>query len=129
MTRSLLSWLRPGSCRNIGRQFDRRCPFVPRLLILEDRTLPSTYMVSTLADSGAGSLRQAILDANADSTPDQIVFAPDLHGTIALTSGQLEVTNNLTIVGPGAARLTVSGNDQSRVFSIDAGINVAIDDL
>jgi hypothetical protein len=125
MTRSLFSWLRGGS----GRKLTRRRSFVPRLLVLEDRSLPSTFLVSNLADSGAGSLRQAILDANADSSPDLILFAPDVHGTIALSSGQLEVANNLTIVGPGAAQLAVSGNDQSRVFAIDPGITVAIDDL
>jgi hypothetical protein len=46
----------------------RRSPaarYVPQLLVLEDRTLPSIYMVTTLADSGAGALRQAVLDANA----------------------------------------------------------------
>src|SRR5262249_38388690 len=76
-----------------------------------------------------GSLRQAVLDANTHPGPDQITFAPQLHGTIALTSGQLEVTNDLTIVGLGATRLAVSGTDHSRVFALDAGITVAIDDL
>jgi hypothetical protein len=32
---------------------------------LEDRDVPSTFTVSNLNDSGAGSFRQAILDANA----------------------------------------------------------------
>src|SRR6516225_5615589 len=119
MTCSLFSWLRPSSYRNIGRRADRRRPFVPRLLVLEDRTLPSTFLVSTLADSGAGSLRQAILDANTNHDTDQIVFAPSLQGTIALSSGELNVTDdNLTITGPGAGQLAVSGSDQSRVFNI-----------
>ncbi len=46
---------------------------------LEDRTVPSTFTVTTTADSGPGSLRQAILDANAANTgtatnPDLIQF-------------------------------------------------------
>src|SRR4051794_8863381 len=42
----------------------------------------ATYTVSTTADAGAGSLRQAILDANASPGPDAIVFA--VHGTAPL---------------------------------------------
>src|SRR5262249_40823945 len=130
MTRSLFSWLRPSYCRNLGRRADRRRPFVPRLLVLEDRTLPSTFMVSNLADSGAGSLRQAVLDANANHDTDQIVFAPSLQGTIALSSGELNITeDNLTITGPGARRLAVSGSDHSRVFSVAAGVTAEIDGL
>jgi hypothetical protein len=37
----------------------------PRLEVMEDRTLLSTFVVSNTGDSGPGSLRQAILDANA----------------------------------------------------------------
>ncbi len=58
--------------------------FVPQLLRLEDRTLPSTFTVMNLNDSGPGSLRAAI--ASGDDT---IAFAKGLHGTITLTSGEL----------------------------------------
>src|SRR4051812_13680172 len=44
--------------------------FRPRLLILEDRVLPSAYLVTTTGDSGAGSLRDAINQINADVNPD-----------------------------------------------------------
>ena len=53
-----------------------------------------------------------------------IRFAPNLHGTITLTSGQLSITDSLTISGPGANLLTISGNNTmsgnkaSRVFDI-----------
>jgi len=43
----------------------RRHDFALRLEFLDDRTVPSTFTVDNLADSGPGSLRQAILDANA----------------------------------------------------------------
>ena len=36
----------------------------PRLEVMEDRTLLSTFVVSNTGDSGPGSLRQAILDSN-----------------------------------------------------------------
>jgi hypothetical protein len=42
---------------------------------LESRTLFATFTVTTVADSGAGSLRQAMLDANATSGQDTIAFA------------------------------------------------------
>src|SRR5262249_16656303 len=57
---------------------------------------------------------------------DVIRFAPDVGSTIALTSGQLSITDDLTIVGPGADRLAVSGSDASRVFRIDSGVTVAM---
>src|SRR5262249_21811213 len=90
----------------------------PRLQVelLEDRWTPSTFLVENLADGGLGSLRQAILDANAQPGADLIAFAPAARdGTVALTTGQLGITDDLTIDGPGAGRLAVSGNDASRV--------------
>jgi hypothetical protein len=87
-------------------------------------------MVRNLADSGPGSLRQAILDANANPGPDVIRFAPAAReGTIVLTGGQLDITDNLTIDGPGDDRLAVSGNDVSRVFQISLGVAASIDGL
>ena len=98
---------------------------------LEDRTVPSTFTVRNLADSGLGSLRQAVLDANANPGADLIRFAPAARdGTIALTSGQLSITDDLTIDGPGVNRLTISGNDASRVFSVSGSTtDVEIRDL
>src|SRR5262245_6127533 len=81
----------------------RRPAVTPRLVALEDRTLPSTFTVLNLDDGGAGSLRQAVLDANANPGADLIGFAPAARdGTIALTGGELSVTGDLTIDGPGA---------------------------
>src|SRR6516165_4327958 len=116
---TLLHWLGrgcPGGRRKRGRprQAARRPSLVPRLLVLEDRTLPSTLTVLNNADSGDGSLRAAISVAQSG---DQIVFDPSLHGqTITLTSGQLAITKSLDIEGPGADQLSISGNHQSRIF-------------
>jgi hypothetical protein len=97
---------------------------------LEDRTVPSTFTVQSLADSGTGSLRQAVLEANANPGADLIRFAPEArNGTIPLTSGQLSITDDLQIDGPGADRLAVSGTDASRVFQISSGVAVSIDGL
>lgn len=97
---------------------------------LEDRCLLSTYSVVNLLDSGPGSLREAIVAANAAPGADLIRFAPEARdGTIALTSGQLSITDDLEIDGPGADRLAISGNDTSRVFQIGRGAAASIDDL
>ena len=56
----------------------------------------SIYTVLNLNDSGAGSLRQAILTA---TNGDSIVFSNGLSGTITLTSGVLTITNSISILG------------------------------
>jgi hypothetical protein len=91
----------------------------PQLEALEERWMPSTLTVTNIKDSGAGSLRAEIAAARKGDT---IVFASSLDGqTITLTSGQLLINNNLTITGPGASQLTISGHNASRVFEVAKG--------
>jgi predicted outer membrane repeat protein len=79
----------------------------------------ATYTVTNLNDSGAGSLRQAILDANATlGVADTIEFDPSVTGTITLTTGEIQITDKLTLNGPGEAVLTISGNQKSRIFNV-----------
>ena len=82
-------------------------------------------VISNLNDSGAGSLRKAIADANANPGDDTITFQPGLSGTLTLT-GELSITSNITIVGTGANNLIINGNDAVRVFKIAANSNAAI---
>src|SRR5262249_41709554 len=91
-----------------ARRTPRR-PTTTRLRVeaLDDRCLPSTFTVTNLLDTGAGSLRAAVAAANANPGADAIDFAT--AGTIALTSGELDITDSLTINGPGESALTVSG--------------------
>ena len=80
--------------------------------------LAATFTVTNPNDSGPGSLRDAISSA---ANGDKINFAPALNGqTITLTSGELLINKNLTIQGPGANQLTISGNHASRVFHIQS---------
>jgi hypothetical protein len=80
--------------------------------------------VTNANDSGPGSLRQALADANDGDT---INFA--VTGTIGLTSGELLVTKNITISGPSAENLAVNGNAKSTVFHVAPGETVTISGL
>ncbi|HEY1379637.1 MAG TPA: hypothetical protein VGF55_22730, partial [Gemmataceae bacterium] len=82
--RSILASLRSGPTLPRARAAGRRAGFRPRLVPLEDRTVPATFTVLNVADTGAGSLRQAVLDANAQAGADTIRFADGLVGTIGL---------------------------------------------
>src|SRR5438552_11614760 len=97
---------------------------------LEDRTLPSTFMPTTFTDSntpGAGSLRDAIIAANAD-TETQTDIIQLQAGTYQLTipnatgqdnaalTGDLDITNTihaLTILGQGSSGANATIIDQT----------------
>jgi hypothetical protein len=76
----------------------------------------ATYDVTTIADSGAGSLRQAILNANGTAGLDTINIL--VGNTITLTTGELVISDDTTINGNG---VIVSGNNSSRVFFVNSG--------
>lgn len=91
-----------------------------------------TLTVMSNADSGGTcpgatcTLRQAIATAGSGDTID---FAAGITN-IGLTSGELALSKNLTISGPGASVLTVqrtSGN--FRIFNITGSFTVAISGL
>jgi hypothetical protein len=103
-----------------------RPPFRPELLCLEERALPSTLTVTNLNDSGVGSLRYELAQAQ---NGDVITFAKGLQGTITLTSGEFQVAHSVTVQGPGANLLSVSGDDTSRVFEILGGASAFVTGL
>ena len=88
---------------------------------------PTEIVVTTLADGGDGSLREALGDIADGGT---ITFDPGLAGgTIGLTTGQLLVDRDVVVDASAAPGLIVSGSGSSRVFQVDAGATVAINDV
>ncbi|MFK8022911.1 MAG: carbohydrate binding domain-containing protein [Ilumatobacter sp.] len=84
---------------------------------------PSELVVTTTADAGPGSLRDALATIGPDGT---ITFDPALEGsTIALTSGQLDVDTSVT-VDASATPVTISAGDLSRVIEVAPGADVTI---
>ncbi len=109
--------------RNVG---NRVMAASAALLLLAAAPRAYAGTVTTNADSGAGSLRSIIAAAAAGET---INFASSVSGTIALTSAELVISKNLTILGPGATLLEISGSNARRVFSIFPGSVVTISGL
>jgi hypothetical protein len=91
--------------------------------LLEPRIAPATFVVTSLADGGTGSLREAVGEANDRPGADLIVFKAGLTGTIGITSGQIAITDALTIKGPGASKLALGAFRLSRIFSVFDGNN------
>jgi predicted outer membrane repeat protein len=76
------------------------------------------FTVTTLADSGDGSLREAIEQANMTTDADTITFG--VSGTIVLASTLPAIANELTIDGTGQS-ITISGNNAVRVMVVNSG--------
>jgi hypothetical protein len=110
----------------------RATTFVIGVLLLCAIAIPAdadTITVSNTNDSGPGSLRQALADANDGDT---INFDVSLKGqTIALTSDELVIDKSITITGPGSDQLAVSVDMQYtfRIFHVMASPTVTIEGL
>lgn len=78
---------------------------------------PFDWVVTDLSDNGvSGTLRYALTNAPSGAT---ITF--DSFGTITLGSPLPVITKNLTIYGPGADLLTISGDNQFSIFQVNSG--------
>jgi hypothetical protein len=93
-------------------------------LVLGATADATTFTVLNTNDNGAGSLRQAVIDANTSAGADNIVFDSVLkNSTITLTTGQIDISDELTISGNGNAdSVTVDGDNQTRVFIVNKKI-------
>jgi CSLREA domain-containing protein len=98
---------------------------------LEPRVLLNSYVVTSLNDSGTGTLRTDILAADSASGNSTITFSSTLSGTIDIAS-PLEINNSsqsLTIDGPGSGTISIDAQGTGAVFQIDSGSNAEIDGL
>jgi len=77
----------------------------------------STLTVTNVLDNGPGSLRATIAAAAAG---DVIQFDPSLNGQVILLATQINVTRAVTIDGPGATNITISGGNHTRILSATA---------
>ena len=122
---------RPGSRSRRGNRHRLR----PGLLELEERRLLAIAVTSRPIASmwpapfGRPSMRQI-----RPVVPTSIVFELGTSAaTITLTQGELDLTNPRAPVtiydGPGQGDVTVSGNNNGRVFKIDKGVTANISDL
>jgi len=81
---------------------------------------------SPLDDGNPNSLRY-IID---NSCPGDIIqFSPSLANQIIILNTEIVIRENLTISGAGISNLSLSGNNNSRIFSIDMGVTASVIDL
>ncbi|RKT44470.1 choice-of-anchor Q domain-containing protein [Thiocapsa rosea] len=101
------------------------------LTLLPTTAHAATFTVTNLNDSGLGSLRQAIRDANANvqTGADTIRFQAGLRGDIVLLTQLPSISRDLNIVGPGADTLTIFPNRQSDGLVIRSDRTVTISGL
>ena len=104
---------------------DAPTPVEPRALATKPHALAGpTVTVTNTDDAGAGSLRQAIIDAPAGAT---IVFDAGIAGgTIVLSTGQLTIDKALIIEGPVPGGMTISGGLADRVLWISENVDAVL---
>jgi len=113
----------------------KRSSYRPRLEALEDRWLPSQVglTVTSLADSGPGTLRAAIQAADAGSHSDKFTIGFAVTGTIDLQTPLPDLNNTIAIQGPGASSLTVERaagfSFASAIVTVDAGQTTSLSGL
>ena len=100
----------------------------------------AVYTVDTtadgVADDGFTTLREAVRAANTNAGPDQIILPAGRYyltsfgsGEDAALTGDLDLLGDLTITGAGASDTLVDGNGLDRVFFVDSGATVTMQDL
>ena len=110
----IFSWVRRVLSRAARPNGARGCRFIPRMELLEERDVPTTFTVTTLSDlpvQGQRTLRQSLADLlNLGTANNVIQFAPGLTGTINLGEALPDPQKNVDIVGPGPGLLTIAGD-------------------
>jgi hypothetical protein len=104
---------------------------MPEVEALEQRWCPAQFNVRNFNDAGAGSLRQAIIDANNSNDASSTISFANIAGTVSLQSALPDLTKNITITAPanGGAIVDNGGVALNQVFNIPAGSECDIDFL
>jgi predicted outer membrane repeat protein len=79
----------------------------------------TTFFVTNAEDAGPGSLRQAILDANASPGADVIII--QVNGTVFLEAPLPIVTEDVRIEADGYT-FAIDGVSQHRIFEVPVGV-------
>jgi len=83
----------------------------------------SSDVVLNCNNSGSGSLPAVVAGA---APGDTIIFSVPSSCTIITLTSTIDITTSVTIDGPGAGTLAVSGNNASAVFQVDGGVSATI---
>jgi len=84
----------------------------------------ATFTVTTVDDAGAGSLRDAIDQANLAAGADQIDFQAGLTGTIILATTLPDITEEVTINGPGPRLISITGSNLRRCMIVNSSATI-----
>ncbi|MFN8531383.1 MAG: choice-of-anchor Q domain-containing protein [Anaerolineae bacterium] len=84
-------------------------------------------LVTNGSDSGEGSLRQAVANANGDGVSSTITFSG--VSTVNLTTGELSLLNDGTLTIDGGLGVTIQGNNTFRMLSVGSGAHVTLTHL
>ena len=108
-----------GKARRPHRQRSAR----PQLEVLEGRLLLAVFTVTNTNDSGAGSLRQAILDGNANHSQNTIAFNIGGGGVQTIRPNSLLPTITDPVIIDGTAQLGYAGAPLIVLNGANAGRN------
>ena len=115
--------------------------FIPVTAAMADVTITVDSIEDLFEEDGACTIREAIeaTNLNADANEclhdgslgnDTILFdGISYPAVIALNGTELLISDSLSIIGPGATQLTISGNNTSRIITVDSGVTVELSGL